>query len=325
MKKVRVAVMGLGAYGRGWAYVAANNQNAELVAVIDRSEEALNAVDLPVGKYTDLDAALEEAKPNAVVLVVPPRLHIPIAEKLVKNGIAVLCEKPICEELNEAENFVRTCDAENAVCSIAENFRYRSVFRAAKEMLLDGAVGKLLRVNCRYVSFHPDASNAYHGALKHPLLCDVTVHHLDVARYLTGAEPQNVFCIEHSAPHTWYGDRPASAEISSEMTNGIYFTYSGTTASPVSVTDGFGEWELVGEKAVMRICGPEITLYTAQNEKTVLVFPDRGDTREPLLDGFVRTVIDHTVGESDIRDNFKSFYWTQKAMESAEKNKMLEL
>ena len=64
MKKLKIAVMGLGAYGRGWAYVAAKNPNAELVAVIDRSEDALNAVDLPVGKYSDLDAAIKEAKPD---------------------------------------------------------------------------------------------------------------------------------------------------------------------------------------------------------------------------------------------------------------------
>ena len=325
MKKMRIAVMGLGAYGRSWAYVAAKAKDAQLVTVIDRSDDALNAVDLPVGKYTDLDAAIEAEKPEAVILVVPPRLHIPIAEKLVKQGIAVLCEKPICEELDEAESFIALCEKENYVCSIAENFRYRPVFRAAKQMLLEGAVGKILRVNCRYVSYHPDASNAYHGALKHPLLCDVTVHHLDVARYLTGAEAKNVLCKEHAAPHTWYGARPASAEIYSEMTDGIFFTYSGTTASPVSVTDSFGEWEIIGEKAVMRICGPKITLYTAQNEKKVKMFPDSGDTREPLLEGVIRAALENTTGESDIRDNFKSFRWTQKAMETSEKNEMLEI
>ena len=325
MKKIKIAVMGLGAYGRGWAYVAAKAPNAELVAVIDRSEEALNAVELPVGKYTDIDKAIEEVKPEAVILVVPPRLHIPIAEKLVKQGIAVLCEKPICEELDEAEDFLKLCEEKNYVCSIAENFRYRPVFRAAKKMLIEGAVGNLLRVSCKYVSYHPDASNAYHGALKHPLLCDVTVHHLDVARFLTCAEAVNVFCTEHGAPHTWYGERPASAEISSEMNNGVFFNYSGTTASPVSVTDGFGEWEIIGENAVMRICGTKITLYTAQNEKKILSFPDTGDTREPLLEGFITAITDCTVSESDIRDNFKSFRWTQKAMESAEKKQILKL
>lgn len=325
MEKVRIAVMGLGNYGRGWAYVAAKNPNAELVAVIDRSEDALNAVDLPVGKYTDIDTAIEEQKPDAVILVVPPRLHIPLSEKLAKQNIAVLCEKPICEDLSEAEGFLTMCEAENKVCSIAENFRYRPVMRQAKKLLLDGAVGKIVRVSCRYVSCHPDASNAYHGALKHPLLCDVAVHHLDVARYLTGAEPKTVSCTEHAAYHTWYQHRPASAEISSEMTDNIFFTYSGTTASPVSVTDSFGDWEIMGDKAVMHISGPTVTLYTAQNEKTVWELPDLGDTREPLLDGFIRALQENTACESDIRDNFRSFLWTQKAMESAEKNITLKL
>lgn len=325
MEKVRIAVMGLGNYGQGWAYVAAKNPNVELVAVIDRSQDALNAVDLSAGKYTDIDAAIQETRPDAVILVVPPRLHIPLAKKLAEKNIAILCEKPICEELSEAEEFLAVCEAENKVCCIAENFRYRPVMRQAKKLLLEGAVGKIVRVNCRYVSCHPDASNAYHGALKHPLLCDVTVHHLDVARYLTGAEPKSVACTEHAAYHTWYQHRPASAEISSEMTNDIFFMYSGTTASPVSITDSFGEWEIMGDKAVMRISGPTVTLYTAQNEKTVWEFPDLRDTREPLLDGFIRALQENTVGESDIRDNFKSFRWTQKAMEAAEKKEELAI
>ena len=325
MEKVRIAVMGLGAFGRSWAYIAAKNPNAELVAVIDRSEDALNAVDLPAGKFTDIDEAICNAKPDAVILVVPPRLHMPLSEKLVKQNVAVLCEKPICEDLEEAEKFLAFCEEENKVCSISENFRYRPVLRAAKKMLLEGAVGKLLKVNCRYVSYHPDASNSYHGALKHPLLCDVTVHHLDVARFLTGAEPTDVICTEHAAYHTWYQQRPASAEIASEMTDGIFFTYSGTVASPVSVTDSFGEWEIIGEKAVMRICGTSVTLYTAQNQKEVWEFPDSGDTREALLAGFIDALQAETTNESDIRDNFKSFYWTQKAMESSEKGEKITL
>ena len=323
MSKIKIAVMGLGAYGRGWAYVAAKNPQAELVAVIDRSEDALNAVDLPAGKYTDIDKAVEEQKPDAVILVVPPRLHIPLAKKLAAKGIAVLCEKPICEDLAEAEEFLKICEAENRACSIAENFRYRPVMREAKKMLLDGAVGKIIRVSCKYASCHPDASNAYHGALQHPLLCDVTVHHLDVARYLTGAEPKTVACTEHAAWHTWYQHRPATADISSEMTADIFFTYSGTTASPVSVTDSFGEWEIMGDRAVMRISGTKLTLYTAQNEKTVWEFPDKGDTREPLLEGFIRALLENGQHESDIRDNFKTFRWTQKAMEAAEKNEII--
>ena len=325
MEKVRIAVMGLGAFGRSWAYIAAKNPNAELVAVIDRSEDALNAVDLPAGKFTDIDEAICNAKPDAVILVVPPRLHMPLSEKLVKQNVAVLCEKPICEDLEEAEKFLAFCEEENKVCSISENFRYRPVLRAAKKMLLEGAVGKLLKVNCRYVSYHPDASNSYHGALKHPLLCDVTVHHLDVARFLTGAEPTDVICTEHAAYHTWYQQRPASAEIASEMTDGIFFTYSGTVASPVSVTDSFGEWEIIGEKAVMRICGTSVTLYTAQNQKEVWEFPDSGDTREAPLAGFIDALQAETTNESDIRDNFKSFYWTQKAMESSEKGEKITL
>lgn len=325
MSKVRYMVMGLGAYGRSWAQVAAKAENGELVAVVDRSEAALAAVDLPAAKYTDLDAAIEEQKPDAVILVVPPRLHIPMARKLMEKGIAVLCEKPICEELEEAEEFLPACDAAHTVCGIAENFRYRPVMRGAKKLLLEGAVGKILRVHCNYAGCHPDASNAYHGMLKHPLLCDVTVHHLDVARFLTGAEPLTVSCTEHAAHHTWYQHRPAAADIRSEMTEDIWFTYRGTTAAPVSVTDGYGDWEIMGDQGVLYISGTTVTLYAPEQEKQVWEFPDSGDTREPLLAGFIRALQEKTVCESDIRDNFKSFNWMQKSAQSAETGETIRL
>lgn len=324
MSKTKLIVMGMGFYGRGWAAVAAKHPEAELVAIVDRSEDAMALVNLPVEKYTDLDAAVEAEKPDAVILVVPPHLHAPLAKKLMEKGIAVLCEKPICETLEEAEEMLAVCE-NGGVCSIAENFRYRPVMRAARKMITDGVIGKVQRISCRYVRNHPDASNQYHGALKHPLLCDVTVHHLDVARYLTGAEPVDVFCKEHAAYHTWYQHRPASAEIQSELSDGSFFTYSGTNASPAPVTDGYGDWEILGDKAVLCVSGTTLTLYTPENEPQVSEYPDTGDTREPLLSGFIRALQENTMGESDIRDNYKTFRWMQMAAQSAECGKALQL
>ena len=325
MKKTRDLVLGLGNYGRSWAYVAAKNPEGELVAVVDRSEEALALVDLPVAKYTDLDTAVAEQKPDVVILVLPPHLHIPVARGLMEKGITVLCEKPICSDLKEAADFTAWCAEQGRPCGIAENYRYRPVMRGAKQLLLDGVVGKIRRVNCRFTHYHPDYSMFYHGSLKHPLLNDVTVHHLDLARYLTGAEPLTVTCTEHGAPHCWYQQRPASAEIASEMTEDIFFTYNGTLASPVSTTDWYGDWEIMGDKAVLRICGTTVTLYTAENEKQVWEFPDGGDTRAPLLSGFIRALQENTFCESDIQDNFKTFHWMQTAAQSAECGEEIKL
>lgn len=325
MQKTKLIVMGMGFYGRGWAKVAAGHPEAELVAVVDRSEEAMALLEVPAAKYTDLDKAVSEQKPDAVVLVVPPRLHIPLAKKLTDAGIAVLCEKPICEDLEEAAGFMKELEGKDTVCGIGENFRYRPVMREAKRRIENGAVGKIVSVSCRYVSCHPDASNAYHGNLKHPLLCDVTVHHLDVARFLMGAEPKNVRCTEQAAYHTWYQHRPAAAELYSEMENGSVFTYSGTLAAPVSVTDGFGDWEIIGECGVMRISGTKLSLYAPEKETETLVIPDSEDTRKPLLDGFIRALQENVPCESDIRDNYRSFNWMQQAARAAETGCVIEL
>ena len=318
MDKIKLVVLGLGNYGRSWAEVIARSKDGVLVGVADRSEDALNAVTLPVAKYTDINTAIEEQHPDAVVLVVPPHLHIPVSRSIVEKGVTVLCEKPICLDLEEAKAFYEDCLQDNRFCAIGENFRYRPVMREAKRLLTEGTIGKITRVNCFFSHYHPDASAFYHGALKHPLLSDTTIHHLDVARYLMGSEPVNVLCIEHGAPHAWYGERPASAEIISDMNDGSVFCYNGSLAAAISSTDWYGDWELIGDRATMRISGTKITLYTTETESSTWDIPDAGDTREPLLEGFIRGVQENRASESDIRDNYFSFLWMQKAIESSE-------
>ena len=325
MSKIRFIMVGLGNYGRSWAYIAAKCTKGTLVGLVDQNQEMLDRVDLPIAKYQDLDSAVKELKPDAAILAVPPHLHIPVTRKLMDYGVAVLCEKPICDDLAEADEFLRMCEFEKRTCGIAENYRYRPVMRGAKQLLQGGAVGKILRMNCRFTHYHPDYSMYYHAGLRHPLLTDVTIHHLDLARYLSDSEPINVICVEHDAQHCWYGNRPATAEIASEMTGGIGFTYTGTLAAPASATDWFGDWEIMGDSGVMYISGTTVTLYVQENERKIWDFPDDGDTRQALLDCFLSSLESREVFESNIQDNYKSFFWTLKAIQSAETLKKIDL
>lgn len=325
VKKIRFLMVGLGNYGRSWAYIAAKSTKGILVGLVDQNQEMLDRVDLPVAKFSDIDTAVAELRPDAAILAVPPHLHIPVTRKLMGYGLAVLCEKPICDDLAEAEEFLRTCEVENKTCGIAENYRYRPAMRGAKKLLQEGTVGNILRMNCRFTHYHPDYSMFYHGSLRHPLITDVTIHHLDLAQYLSGAEPVNVTCFEHDARHCWYQNRPATAEIASDMTEGITFTYTGTLAAPASATDWYGDWEIMGDRGVLYISGTSVTLYVRENEKSVWEFPDEGDTREALLDSFLTSLEGGKSFESNVQDNFKGFYWTLKAIESSENHKQIEL
>ena len=206
---------------------------------------------------------------------------------------------------------------------IAENYRYKTVFRECRRWIEEGKAGKVHTVRCQFSHYHPDYSRFYHGALKHPLLMDVTIHHLDLARFLSGQEPEHVWCKEWGAPYTWYQDRPANAAIWTQMSGGVMFEYSGSLASAVSSTDWYGDWEISGDKGILRLQGETLFWYHQEGEaceKTVIP-SEYEDTRVQVLREFIAAIDERRPGETCIEDNYQTYLWMETAIASAEGEK----
>ncbi len=321
MKKVRVLVLGLGNFGHSWAaqIVPECREYAELAGVVDRRTERWAGIPDGVPKFTDLEEALRTVQPELVINVTPPDAHHGINERLLRDGYPVLCEKPIAENLPTAIRTGEVLKETGGFLMIGENYRYFGRFRAAKKILDTGKMGKVLRVSCNFTHWHPDYSMYYHGSLSHPLMQDVAVHHLDLGRYLSGAEPLRVWCREDSAPYSWYGERKATAFVVTEMTDGVVFDYNGTLASPSFVTDWRGEWTIICEQAVMIIQGTNITIRRLEGTEEINVTEVHEDSRVDLLADACCALREGRRGETDYADNIRSFTWMEKAIEAAAK------
>lgn len=321
MDKVKVLVLGLGNFGHSWAdtVVPACKDCAELIAVVDKREERWQGIDASIPGFPDLERALEAVKPELVINVTPPAGHHEINAMLLKRHIPVLCEKPIADTYETAVETGRVLEETNGFLMIGENYRYHNVFREAAKILDSGALGKIHMLECHFRHEHGDYSMFYHGTLKHPLLSDVSIHHLDVARYLSREEPVKVWCKEYDAKYSWYDYRPASALIVSEMTGGVIFHYDGTLASPVSTTDWPGDWEVECDKGVLQIRSGRLFLHKPDHIEEIPVPADAGDSREELLREACRAIRENRKGETDYADNFKSFNWMEKAILSSDR------
>ena len=102
---VRLGVIGMGNFGRLHALTGAGIAEAELVAIVARRQASLDAVkdQLPgVRGWLDLDKAIAESNAEAWVVASSTASHVPITSKLLKAGYPVLLEKPIADNLEEA-------------------------------------------------------------------------------------------------------------------------------------------------------------------------------------------------------------------------------
>ena len=99
---VGIAVLGAGRIGKIHAANVAANPNARLIAVADPYASAAQSLAGALGAdaMTDCEAAIDRNDVDAIVIGTPTNTHIQLMMRAVRQGKAVLCEKPIDLDLS---------------------------------------------------------------------------------------------------------------------------------------------------------------------------------------------------------------------------------
>ena len=136
-KKTRVAVIGVGAFGRNHARVYSELQKqgeaVELAAVCDADAEraAELAMEFRAQAFTSLDQLIQKAGVKAASVAVPTVAHLEVARKLMLAGIDVLIEKPLAANLAEADELVSIAKHNGRVGMAGHLERFNPAVRAA--------------------------------------------------------------------------------------------------------------------------------------------------------------------------------------------------
>ena len=183
---VGMAVLGCGRIGRLHARNAARSARARLLKVYDVAAEAANAAaaELAVPAAATLDELWSDRAIAAVLIATPTATHVPLITAAVKAGKAVLCEKPVDLDLARARECWRQIAPAGPRVMIGFNRRFDPSFRALRERLERGEIGRLeLAI---ITSRDPAPPPAGYIESSGGLLRDMTIHDFDMARYLAG-------------------------------------------------------------------------------------------------------------------------------------------
>ena len=182
----RIAVLGCGRIGRVHAQNLARHPRARLVAVFDVQPEAARetATLLNVKAARSVEEVLGARDVDALVIATPTDTHLELIRAAVRAGKAVFCEKPVDLDLQRARECARElADARPAVM-IGFNRRFDPSFRALRERLARGEIGRLeLAV---ITSRDPAPPPPDYIKVSGGLFRDMTIHDFDMARHLAG-------------------------------------------------------------------------------------------------------------------------------------------
>ncbi|MBY0123582.1 Gfo/Idh/MocA family protein [Bacillus sp. S/N-304-OC-R1] len=149
MSKKKAAIIGIGALGKGIVKVFAEHPLVELVAICDINSEKVDqcASLFHVEGFTNHLELLEQTDIDMVYVAVPPKWHHDIAVDVIRAGKHILCEKPLANSLDEAENMLRLAKEYNIVHAMNFPLNYLHNTRKFEELLLDGYIGQLRKVD----------------------------------------------------------------------------------------------------------------------------------------------------------------------------------
>lgn len=188
----KVAQLGTGRMGAVHARGAAANPRLDLAYLVDPRAGAAEALAAETGAaIADLTQVLADPEVVGVIVASSTDAHLDNTLDALRAGKAVFCEKPL--DLDPAR--LQAAEAEIAAMTapllVAFNRRFDPHYRALKAKIDGGEIGRLESLN---IVNHDPAAPAHHFIIPSGgLFKDFTIHDLDLACWLLGEAPIEVF------------------------------------------------------------------------------------------------------------------------------------
>jgi predicted dehydrogenase len=187
-----VALVGAGHIAGSWVSACAASEHASLVAIVDVDlHKATKLAGQTTGckAYGSVGEFLDQLEDtDAVIVATPPSTHCELVEKFAGAGLHVLCEKPLCIDLDSAYRMSHAATRNDVLLTMASKFRFVPDVERAKELVDSGVLGDLqlfenaftARVDMR------DRWNSQPAVSGGGVLIDNGTHSLDITRYFLG-------------------------------------------------------------------------------------------------------------------------------------------
>lgn len=152
--KIKIGVLG-GYRGSSMINYCERADNAEVVAICDKSHEVLNSqkMNLKDDKITYYDNFEDFIKHDmdAVVLANYANEHAPFAIKALKRGLHVFSEVLPCQTMKEAVELIETVEETGLIYAYGENYCYMPAPYEMKKLYKQGKIGEFEYGECEYI------------------------------------------------------------------------------------------------------------------------------------------------------------------------------
>ncbi|RLI16028.1 hypothetical protein DRO41_02980 [Candidatus Bathyarchaeota archaeon] len=202
MKKLGVAVIGTGFWGRNHARVFKELEETELLAVCDINAERAKAVAKQFGvkPYTNVGRMLKRKDIEAVSVCTWSTSLAKEALKALKAEKHVLVEKPMAANTKQAEKLIETAEKQGLHITVGFLMRFIPGVQHIKTAVKKRTIGDIVCATAKRVSQWPERIGDV-GVVK-----DLAIHDIDIMRHLFNEDPIAVYAKTGRMLHRKYED-----------------------------------------------------------------------------------------------------------------------
>jgi predicted dehydrogenase len=207
MKKLKVAIFGIGFMGRVHTEALRRLGNIEVAGVAARTADAARkfadnlGIERSTGDYHDL---LADGEISAVHICTPNALHFPMAQAALQAGKHVLCEKPLASTIAEAETMTALANQKGLAHCTLYNVRAYPQVQNIRRMCEAGELGEVQVVQGTYsqdwLLYDTDWNWRIESGPSRTF-ADIGTHWCDLAEHITGRRITSL-CADLKTFHT---------------------------------------------------------------------------------------------------------------------------
>jgi predicted dehydrogenase len=247
VRSIKVAVIGLGAWGREILTTLGRSEHAEVAAICDTYGAYLRRSGklAPKAKLVeDYKGILDDKEIKAVIVATPTHKHKEIVLAALKAGKHVYCEAPLAGSIEDAREI-----------ALAAKAAKKQIFQAGLQMRADpqrlfllpfirtGALGKTVmaraqwhkKTSWRTASSDPEQEKALNWRLNKAtstgLIGEIGMHQIDQAGWFLNTHPVSVIGFGSLRDWTDGRDIPDTVQVVFEFPGGVRFFYDCTLAN----------------------------------------------------------------------------------------------
>jgi predicted dehydrogenase len=181
MRKLRIAVVGVGQFGKNHCRVVRECERTELVAVVDSDPARASEVALGFGAQPFTDHRELAGQVDAAVVAAPTSVHAEIGCHLLGNGIDLLVEKPIAPDLASATCLIESSARNGRILQVGHLERFNPAVLELEKRATLPLFFEIHRMNM----FSP-------RSLDVDVVLDLMIHDVDIVLSLARAEPAEI-------------------------------------------------------------------------------------------------------------------------------------